>query len=66
MKITTAKATAPRCFNALLGVGSDLPVPPERLAHLFRGSDRRKPQTNVGLTAEILGTWRGCGAGFFA
>jgi hypothetical protein len=27
----------------LLGVGSDLPVPPERLAHLFRGSDRRKP-----------------------
>jgi hypothetical protein len=26
-----------------LGVGSDLPVPPERLAHLFRGSDRRKP-----------------------
>jgi hypothetical protein len=43
MKITTAKATAPRCFNALLGVGSDLPVPPERLAHLFRGSDRRKP-----------------------
>ena len=26
---------------------------------LFRESDRRKPQTNVGLTAEILGTWRG-------
>jgi hypothetical protein len=35
------------------------PAPPERLVHLFRESDRRKPQTNVGLTAEIPGTWRG-------
>ena len=38
------------------------PAPPERLAHLFRESDRRKPQTNVGLTAEyseLGGAWCG-------
>src|SRR3954447_19447106 len=34
------------------------PAPPEGLVHLFRESDLRKPRTNVGLTAEILGTWR--------
>jgi hypothetical protein len=39
-------------------------APPERLAHLFRGSESRRQM--LGFTAEILGTWRGCGAGFFA